>query len=656
MQFLRDKKLARRFRTCSVSEKEQLIYYILFIILTLLSGTAITAASGMAAGHVIPNSIDRIISTISVISLFLPILTCYGTNKKGDDCAFVARYSALSIPVFVQLFLICIPLMLAAEYIDYGAESFEDDYQYPATSQSGIGYLGATILIVWYYIWRMNEAFKIASSVGRFNVSVKRNSTPITKAKKPRVVHDENVSSAGILEQLKINFANGIKASLILPSQTHAFQTSWHALWVVVIFHGLISLLADHFYYDAPRVFEADGLLYEMCRTFLIFVAAYGIALIYRRTDLVLNFTISILYALLLPQVVNEIHYEIEFLSNGENQDTYTIFWYIWIYAIIAGIVCRKFGPAAIDDGLNLRALQHIIAPLMVLAVLYYPWRYLYYYDFWYEEYQEQPATPLEELSNEELFGMQFGMVREHAQDIPVSVSGETDIYGIIFGSYAYEKVFKREVMFVNHSLQNYFGMKDRTLSLLNNQETFQETPLATATNLNTALDALSEKMQEEDIILLYLTSHGSDEGELSVNLGNGITFKTVNAEAIKEALDESGIKNRLIFVSACYSGVMIDSLADENTLIMTAAAADKTSFGCSDDSVLTYFADALFKQTLPHENNLIKAFEIAKEKILDREEEEGITTHSDPQIFIGDKILEALNKYERATPTKSEE
>ena len=652
MQFLRDKKLARRFRTCSVSEKEQLIYYILFIILTLLSGTAITAASGMAAGQVIPNSVDRIISTISVISLFLPILICYSTNKKGDDCAFVARYSALSIPVFVHLFLICIPLMLLAELIDYGPESFDDDYQYPATSQSGIGYLSATILIVWYYIWRMNEAFKIAGSVGRFNVSVRRSSTPVTKSKKPRVAHDENISTAGIFEQIKINFVNGFKASLILPSKTNGFQSSWHALWAVVIVHGLISLISDHFYYDSPRVFEADGLLYEMCRTFLMFTAAYGIALIYRRTDLVLNFTISILYALLLPQIVNEAHYEIEFLSSGENQNTYKIFWYIWVYAIVAGIVCRKFGPAYIDDGLNLRTLQHIIAPLIVLAVLYYPWRYLYYYDFWYEDYQEQPATPLEKLSNEELFGMQFDMVQNDAQDIPVSLAGETDIYGVVFGSYAYEKVFKREVLFVNHSLQNYFGMKGRTLELINHQDTFQKTPLATASNLNTALSALSEKMQSEDIILLYLTSHGSDEGELSVNLGYGITFKAVDADSIKQALDNSGIKNRLIFISACYSGIMIDKLADKNTLIMTSAAADKTSFGCSDDSVLTYFADALFKQTLPNETDLIKAFEITKEKILAREDKEGITVHSDPQLYVGENILDALNKYAKAAPT----
>ena len=40
----------------------------------------------------------------------------------------------------------------------------------------------------------------------------------------------------------------------------------------------------------------------------------------------------------------------------------------------------------------------------------------------------------------------------------------------------------------------------------------------------------------------------------------------------LRAALDESGIRNRVIAVSACFSGGWIEPLATDSTLIMTAA------------------------------------------------------------------------------------
>ena len=77
--------------------------------------------------------------------------------------------------------------------------------------------------------------------------------------------------------------------------------------------------------------------------------------------------------------------------------------------------------------------------------------------------------------------------------------------------------------------------------------------------------------------------------------------------------LDEARIKWRIIVVSACYSGGYIEPLKDDNTLIMTASAADRTSFGCGTESDATYFADALFQHALRFEDSFVKAFEQAR-------------------------------------------
>jgi hypothetical protein len=63
--------------------------------------------------------------------------------------------------------------------------------------------------------------------------------------------------------------------------------------------------------------------------------------------------------------------------------------------------------------------------------------------------------------------------------------------------------------------------------------------------------------------------------------------------------LNASGARYRVIIISACYSGVFARALADRRTLVITAAAPDRPSFGCEDGATWTYFGDAFFNQAL---------------------------------------------------------
>lgn len=65
--------------------------------------------------------------------------------------------------------------------------------------------------------------------------------------------------------------------------------------------------------------------------------------------------------------------------------------------------------------------------------------------------------------------------------------------------------------------------------------------------------------------------------------------------------------------ISACYSGGFIPFLEDENTLIMTVEAYNRTSFGCSDDAEITYFGRAFFKESLLESASFEAAFVKAK-------------------------------------------
>ncbi len=84
-------------------------------------------------------------------------------------------------------------------------------------------------------------------------------------------------------------------------------------------------------------------------------------------------------------------------------------------------------------------------------------------------------------------------------------------------------------------------------------------------------------------MLFLSLSSHGSKDGEISVRNGM-LALNDLSASDLAAALRESGIKWKVIVVSACYAGKFIEPLRDDNTIIIAAAAADRTSFGCSDD------------------------------------------------------------------------
>ena len=151
--------------------------------------------------------------------------------------------------------------------------------------------------------------------------------------------------------------------------------------------------------------------------------------------------------------------------------------------------------------------------------------------------------------------------------------------------------------------------------------------------------------INDQDVVMVYLTSHGGRDHKLAVEFPP-LQLEALAPATLKEMLDGAGIKWRIIVVSACYSGGFIEPLKDDYTLIMTASAADRTSFGCGSESEATYFGDALFQHALRFEDSFVKAFEQAKQRIAERERTEKRES-SNPQLFVGDKMAAKLPRLE---------
>ncbi|WP_256354086.1 MULTISPECIES: C13 family peptidase [unclassified Variovorax] len=250
---------------------------------------------------------------------------------------------------------------------------------------------------------------------------------------------------------------------------------------------------------------------------------------------------------------------------------------------------------------------------------------------------------------DQETFEQQQALWQRAVDGLAERRPGHSNVYALVFAPYATEDVFLRESNMVTHLLEDRFDAKGRVLQLVNHATTTDTLPWATPLNLKRGIAALADRMdREEDVLVIYLTSHGASDHKLAASHWP-LTVPWLTPEDLRKALDDAGVKHRVVAISACFSGGWIDAIASDETLVMTAADATHTSYGCGRLSELTFFGRAMFDEELRKTHSFEKAFAAAVPLIQRREIEAGKEDgFSNPQIRVGEKIrpvLEGLAK-----------
>jgi Peptidase C13 family len=235
------------------------------------------------------------------------------------------------------------------------------------------------------------------------------------------------------------------------------------------------------------------------------------------------------------------------------------------------------------------------------------------------------------------LFSQQSRIDRSLAA-IGRNTSSKPQAFFLGFAGVADEKVFVQEIGLASRVLGERYDIDGRSLSLVNDSRDLERAPLATVTGLKYALQGLASRMNvDQDVLFLSISSHGAEDPAIIVS-NSELPLNDLTDEDLADALRDSGIKWRVIIISACYAGGFIDALSDPQTIVITAAAADRTSFGCSNDRDLTYFGEAFYRDALPSAHSLREAFDTAKAAIAVREAQERVTP-SKPQAYFGAKM-----------------
>jgi hypothetical protein len=211
------------------------------------------------------------------------------------------------------------------------------------------------------------------------------------------------------------------------------------------------------------------------------------------------------------------------------------------------------------------------------------------------------------------------------------------ELYSLTLGGDGKQSVFLRESDYVANMLNSRFGAFGQ-IRLVNHRDHLGDRPMASRESLRRAAATLAERSGPEDLIFIYLTSHGTSEHELVLDQPR-MELADLPADELAVVLAPLKNRDKIVVISACYSGGFIPALKDERTLIMTASRADRVSFGCSEEANFTYFGDALFAQALNQTDDLEQAFKRAKATVAEREQADNFEA-SEPQMWAPRTVL----------------
>lgn len=446
------------------------------------------------------------------------------------------------------------------------------------------------------------------------------------------------------------NLRSGLRAACFLSLPQRGPHATWHQCMLLVLAMLLLQLGWDVAHVGRAGELALNSAPGALFMVPVLLIAAWALASMARRSEQTLLLLVAFL-ALLLPidfcyLLANRLLDRPSINQSVPNWGALCSYAEIFWLSLASGVASVRL---LTTGKFRLRRLGMMLLACLLIAG---PLSQVYIdRSLWVRPVEDSPLSPAANpvLDTEEIFYLQPRLLDNALATLHVG-SARHNLFFVGAAGYADQDVFMKEVLFVQQMMQRRYAGSLQSIVLINNPKTASQVPIASSTSLRAALQKIGRVMnREHDLVFLYLSSHGSKDFKFSLDFGN-MHFNDLDPEVLRDMLDEAGIVRRVIVISSCYSGGFVEALKNDNSLIISASAADKTSFGCSNDADFTYFGRAYFKNGLQKTDSFIDAFALAKTEIAAREKQEGFES-SDPQIWVGKHIREKLAELTRQHP-----
>ena len=450
-----------------------------------------------------------------------------------------------------------------------------------------------------------------------------------------------------LIKSLRCNLWAGLRLALFLPVRRLDFRFGVAELLVLFLLSALLDFGSDWIRFGPNAYFSAFGGGNEIFAAGLLLLTSALLGLAFRQPSLVVALPVVVLAALPAIQVVHSAHdATVRWWPSGARAIG-DIEWVLtaWLVAMLVRAVAVTLMPARPHQWLrSIAGGLFLAAPLWIAPAVTptEPW--------WRQPAVHGGADPrYPSPASEPVLAAQATLLDDALAALEEERPGVTDLYFVAVGGVAREDVFRKDVEAARKVMDERWDTKGRSIILLNNPRTLLQTPIASVTNLRETLNEIAAAMNtDEDVAMIYLSSHGAPD-VLEIALPP-LELAPVTPAVLRTLLDDAGIKWRIVVVSACFSGSFIPALEDDHTLVITAAQADRTSFGCGYRSDGTYFGEAFFDQGLGKLDSFPAALDRARELIAERELQEGFSPPSNPQIYVGAAMAQKLKELERGS------
>jgi hypothetical protein len=426
------------------------------------------------------------------------------------------------------------------------------------------------------------------------------------------------------------NLVAGARLALFMPVRALDFRASALDYVLLVAFNFALWIAVAVIRTGMAGDFDSAAIAIYLGAVPLVLLTALVVAEIYAAPEILLLVAVGLtasdplfeLAGLLLPALVA--------WSSYPSVAAIVLLVWIWAVSLRAVIVCAgRQRPQALKGAAAVTAM-------IVISFFAFPRT-----DVWLEPTEDVEPAPLAE---ERVFHLQGELIERALASIERGHRGVRELYFIGFAPDASQDVFVKEMRFVRRFFDERFSTAGHSIALANSYDALEEFPIASVTNLERSLRRVAEQMNgDEDVLFLYLSAHGYEDHRLSA-VQPPLELASLTPTALARALQDAGIKWRVIVVSACYSGGYIEPLRDENSIVISASAAERSSFGCETGRDFTYFGEAYFRDALTRTRSFTQAFELAKAAVAKREAQERLTP-SLPQMWVGRSLAARLQQ-----------
>lgn len=378
------------------------------------------------------------------------------------------------------------------------------------------------------------------------------------------------------LAGLRHNLATGARLALFRRTDRRAFRVDLGAWLLVILVSALLDIVLDGLRAAPGSRFTLDGLGGELYSVGLLMVTSAIIGVATRDDYAFAGLPIVVLASFPVLQVLHAVPTIAGVTVGGAVGVVFEVLLFAWMIA-----VCMRAVFVVSDRPVRRRRWRALFGGLLLSLPLWWA-PFAGPLAGWWTDGDDPQLNEAANPASEPVMAAQTYLLAHALDDLEDPRPGVPDLYFIGFAPDARQPGFRAEIDDVRQAMDDRFGTAGRSMNLVNHASAVAEAPFATLTNLHRVLTQIGEAIErDDDVVMLYLAAAGTrDHGLAAVH--PPLDLVSLTPQALKQLLDNAGIRYRVIVVSSCAAGEWLDGLRDADTAVLVATTGDDRPAGCA--------------------------------------------------------------------------